>query len=61
MAMRESGLIKGFAQVDSGGKIALPRNILVAMDLGENDTVELKITGANKSRKMVVSKRQNHR
>jgi len=59
--MLTSSLVRGFANVDSVGKIALPRNILIAMDLKEKDIVELKITGPSKARRIVVSKRQNYR
>jgi len=61
MSMRTSSLIRGFAQVDSEGKIALPRNILMATGLKEKDAVESKITGPSKARKIVISKRQNYR
>ena len=60
-SMRTSSLIRGLAQVDSEGKIALPRNILMATDLKEKDAVELKIIGASKARKIVISKHQNYR
>ena len=61
MTMRTSSLVRGFAHVDSEGKIALPRNILIATDLKERDTVELKIAGTSKAKKIMVSKRRNHR
>jgi len=59
--MRTSSLVRGFAEVDSEGKIALPRNVLTAMGLKEKDAVELKITCVGKARKIVVSKRQDGR
>lgn len=59
--MLTSSLIRGFAKVDSEGKIVIPRNILLAMDLKEKDTVELKIVGASKAKKVTISKRQNYR
>jgi len=59
--MLTSSLIRGFAKVDSEGKIALPRNMRIAMGLKEKDTVELKLAGASKAKKIVVSKRQNCR
>ncbi len=56
--MLTSSLIRGFAKVDSEGKIALPRNLRVAMDLKEKDLVELKLAGASKAKKIVISKRR---
>lgn len=56
--MLTSSLIRGFAEVDSEGKIALPRNLRIAMDLNEKDLVELKLAGASKAKKIVISKRE---
>lgn len=56
-----SGLVRGFAQLDSEGKIEIPRNILVAMGLKEKESVELKIVGSGKAKKVTISKRQNRR
>jgi len=60
-AMNASNLIRGFARVDSEGKIALPRNLRIAMGLKEKDLVELKLSGASKAKKVIMSKRQNYR
>ena len=56
--MLTSSLIRGFAEVDSEGKISLPKNLRVAMDLNEKDLVELKLAGASKAKKIVISKRE---
>ena len=61
MTIPTSGLIEGFAQVDSEGRIALPRNTLIATDLEERDTVELKIAGTSRAKKTMISERRNHR
>lgn len=59
--MLASSLIRGFAKVDSEGKIALPKNLRIAMGLKDKDLVELKLTGASKAKKIIISKRQNYR
>ena len=59
--MLTSSLIKGFAEVDSEGKLTLPRNLRVAMDLKEKDLVELKLVGTSKAKKIVISKRRDSR
>jgi len=56
--MLTSSLIRGFAEVDSEGKIVLPKNLRIAMDLSEKDLVELKLAGASKAKKIVISKRK---
>ena len=56
--MLTSSLIRGFAKVDSEGKIALPKNLRIAMDLNEKDLVELKLAGASKAKEIVISKRE---
>jgi len=58
--MNASNLIRGFARVDSEGKIAIPRNLRIAMGLKEQDLVELKLSGASKAKKATISKRQNY-
>ena len=55
-----SGLVRGFARVDSEGKIEIPRNLLIAMGLKEEDLVELKLAGSG-AKKITISKRQNCR
>jgi len=59
--MLTSSLIRGFARVDSDGKIELPQNLRRAMGLNEKDLVELKLTGASRAKKITISKRQNCR
>lgn len=59
--MLTSSLIRAFAYVDSKGKIALPRNLLLALDLKEKDAVELKLVGTGKAKKATLSKRQSLR
>lgn len=54
-------LMRAFVRMDPTGKIAIPRNIRLAMGLKEQDVVELKIVGASKAKKVMVSKRQNCR
>lgn len=38
-------LIRTLARVDSEGKIALPRNIRIALGLKEQDVLELRVVG----------------
>lgn len=39
-------LIRTLVRVDSEGKIALPRNIRMALGLKEQDVLELRVVGA---------------
>ena len=55
--MSAGSLIRAFAQVDSEGRIALPRNILIAMDMKEKDIVELRVIRSGKANKVTISKR----
>jgi len=55
--MIPNSLVKGIARIDSGGRIAIPKNMLTAMGLKEKDIVELKIVGSSKTKKITVSKR----
>ena len=40
---RIAGLMRGIARVDSKGKIVIPINILKAMNLKEENAIELRI------------------
>lgn len=55
--MSAGSLIRVVAQVDSEGRIALPRNILIAMDMKEKDIVELRVIRSVKANKVTISKR----
>jgi len=55
--MSAGSLIRVVAQVDSEGRIALPRNILIAMDMKEKDIVELRVIRSGKANKVTISKR----
>lgn len=48
-------LIRAFARIDAEGKIELPRNVRVALDLKEQDVVEIKVAGPNGVFKKSVS------
>jgi bifunctional DNA-binding transcriptional regulator/antitoxin component of YhaV-PrlF toxin-antitoxin module len=50
-------LVRTFVRLDAEGKIKLPRNILVALGLQEQDVVELKVMGPGKAQRVIVSKR----
>lgn len=54
-------LMRTLTRVDPAGKIAIPRNIRLALGLKEQDIVELKVAGGGKAKKIVVSKRKNCR
>jgi len=54
--MLTNGLIRAVAQVDSAGKIILPKNILRAMDLKEKDVLELKVVRSSKVSRIIMSK-----
>ncbi|MFQ5915625.1 MAG: AbrB/MazE/SpoVT family DNA-binding domain-containing protein [Nitrospinota bacterium] len=51
-------LIRGFTTVDKEGKVPLPRNVQVSLDLKPGQLVELKVVGGNK---LVIQKRKQIR
>lgn len=53
-----STLIKSFARVDSKGRVLLPGNIRRALEIKENQLLELKIIGTSRNRNLLISKRQ---
>jgi bifunctional DNA-binding transcriptional regulator/antitoxin component of YhaV-PrlF toxin-antitoxin module len=52
-------LMRAFSKVDKDGKIKLPGNIQRAAGLKEGRLVELKITGANRKKSVLVMSREN--
>lgn len=53
-----STLIKSFARVDSKGRVLLPDNIRRALELKENQLLELKVIGTSRHRNVLISKRE---
>ena len=49
-------LIKIVTRLDAEGKLQLPRNVRLALDLKEHDVVELKVVGS-KAKQLTVAKR----
>lgn len=54
--MSATGLIRGIARIDSEGKILIPKNILTAAKLREEDVVEFRLARSGKERKLTISK-----
>ena len=54
--MSSTGLIRGIARVDSEGRIPLPKNILTAAELREEDVVELRLARSGRAMKLTISK-----
>ena len=55
-AMQIPNLVRRFARVDSEGRITLPRDMMEAMELKEEDVVDARILGSGKAKKMIISK-----
>jgi len=53
-----STLIKSFGRVDSKGRVLLPHNIRRALELKENQLLQLKIIGTSRNRNLLISKRK---
>jgi bifunctional DNA-binding transcriptional regulator/antitoxin component of YhaV-PrlF toxin-antitoxin module len=53
-----STLIKSFGRVDSKGRVQLPGNIRRALELQENQLLELKVIGTSRNRNLLISKRE---
>jgi bifunctional DNA-binding transcriptional regulator/antitoxin component of YhaV-PrlF toxin-antitoxin module len=56
MAVSSTGLIRGIARVDSEGRIPIPKNILTAAELREEDAVELRLARSGRAMKLMISK-----
>ena len=54
--MQIPNLVRRFARVDSAGRITLPRDMMEAMELKEEDVVDARILGSGKAKKMIISK-----
>jgi len=54
-------LMRGFARVDDDGKVKIPGNIRLAVELRPGQLVELKVTGPEKAKTILLSKRGNYR
>lgn len=54
-------LMRAFSKVDKDGKIKLPNNIQRAAQIKEGQLVELKITGANKKKNVLISAKSSTR
>jgi len=53
-----STLVRSFARVDSKGRVGLPDNIRRALELKENQLLELKVIGTSRNRNILISKRE---
>ena len=53
-----STLVKCLARVDSEGRVSLPHNIRRALELQENQLLELKVIGTSRNRNLLISKRE---
>lgn len=52
-----STLVKVLVRVDSQGRLLLPFNVRRALQLKENQVVELKIVGSSRNRRLLLSSR----
>lgn len=53
-----STLIRSFARVDSKEWVSLPDNIRRALEMKENQLLELKVIGTSRNRNILISKRE---
>lgn len=53
-----STLIRSFARVDSKGRVSLPDNIRRALEMKENQLLELKVIGTSRNRNILISKKE---
>lgn len=51
-------LMRAFTKVDKEGKIPIPNNVRRQVDLKEGQLVEIKVSGPNRARYVVIHKRQ---
>lgn len=54
-------LMRGFAKVDDDGKVKIPNNIRLAVELKPGQLVELKVSGAGPVKNILISKRKDFR
>jgi len=54
-------LMRGFAKLDDDGKVKIPNNIRSAVELKPGQLVELKVTGPDRAKTIVLSKRKDYR
>ena len=54
-------LMRGFAKVDDDGKVKIPDNIRLAVELKQGQLVELKVTGPERAKTILLSKRKDYR
>jgi len=54
-------LMRGFAKVDDDGKVKIPNNIRLATGLQPGQLVELKVTGPDRAKTILLSKRESYR
>jgi len=57
----EMALMRGFAKVDDDGKVRIPDNIRLAVELQPGQLVELKVTGPDRAKTILLSKRKDYR
>jgi len=57
----EMALMRGFAKVDDDGKVKIPNNIRLAVELKPGQLVELKVTGPDRAKTILLSKRESYR
>lgn len=54
-------LMRGFAKMDDDGKVKIPNNIRLAVELKPGQLVELKVTGPDRAKTILLSTRKNYR
>ena len=54
-------LMRGFAKVDDDGKVKIPNNIRLATGLKPGQLMELKVTGPDRAKTILLSKREGYR
>jgi len=54
-------LMRCFARMDDDGKVKIPNNISSAVELKPGQLVELKVTGPDRAKSIVLSKRKDYR
>ena len=54
-------LVRAFSRIDEQGKITIPANIRIQANLKAGQIVEIKLTGASKAKKLLISSREDFR
>ena len=54
-------LMRSFAKMDDDGKVKIPNNIRLAVELKPGQLMELKVTGPDRAKTILMSKRKDYR